>query len=120
MHTIEINGLKYIKEDKVASPYEKGEFVIVRTYAAGVHMGYILVNDRQNKIVTLTEGRRIWKWEGAFTLSELATYGSKNPDECRISTRVSKIDLPYIELIYPSQEIVTILDSMLDDKKWRE
>jgi len=47
--------------------------VIVRTYSAGVHFGYLV--RREGKEVTLERSRRIWRWTGANTLSEIATAG---------------------------------------------
>lgn len=47
--------------------------VLVRTYSAGVHFGYLVRRD--GKEVTLTRSRRIWQWQGAWTLSEIAARG---------------------------------------------
>ena len=47
--------------------------VIVRTYSAGVHFGYLV--KREGKEVTLERSRRLWSWKGANTLSEIATAG---------------------------------------------
>jgi hypothetical protein len=47
--------------------------VIVRTYSAGVHFGYLV--HREGKEVTLERSRRIWRWSGANTLSEIANHG---------------------------------------------
>ncbi len=47
--------------------------VIVRTYSAGVHFGYLA--RREGKEVDLIRSRRIWLWGGAWTLSEIATAG---------------------------------------------
>lgn len=47
--------------------------VIVRTYSAGVHFGYLA--RREGKEVDLVRSRRIWRWVGAWTLSEIATAG---------------------------------------------
>ena len=47
--------------------------VIVRTYSAGVHFGYLA--RREGKEVDLVRSRRIWRWVGAWTLSEIATTG---------------------------------------------
>ena len=47
--------------------------VLVRTYSAGVHFGYLV--SRKGKEVQLIKSRRIWKWVGAWTLSEIATAG---------------------------------------------
>jgi len=48
-------------------------YVIVRTYSAGVHFGRLV--SRSGKEVTLDGARRIWRWRGATTLSEIATKG---------------------------------------------
>lgn len=47
--------------------------VIVRTYSAGVHFGYLV--KREGKEVVLERSRRIWYWRGANTLSEIALHG---------------------------------------------
>ena len=47
--------------------------VIVRTYSAGVHFGYLA--RREGEEVDLVRSRRIWRWVGAWTLSEIATTG---------------------------------------------
>lgn len=53
----------------------KSEFkkVIVRTYSAGVHFGTL--EERSGKEVRLSNARRIWKWQGAWTLNEVALNG---------------------------------------------
>lgn len=50
-----------------------GTFVVVRTYSAGVHVGTLA--SRDGKEVTLTDARRIWYWNGANTLHEIALSG---------------------------------------------
>jgi hypothetical protein len=50
-----------------------GKYVVIRTYSAGVHVGYLV--SASGKEVALRDARRIWLWEGAFTLSELSAHG---------------------------------------------
>ena len=50
---------------------KKLPYVVVRTYSAGVHVGEL--KSRKGKEVVLINARRLWKWCGAFTLSELKT-----------------------------------------------
>jgi len=64
--------------------------VIVRTYSAGVHFGYLV--ERIGKEVTLERSRRIWQWQGAWTLNEIATTGL-DPKKSRIAAPVSQIVL---------------------------
>ena len=99
METININGEEYVKKselDNVSSSVmaEKVaglQYVCIRTYSAGVHCGYL--KERNGKEVELADARRIWKWAGAFTLSELAVNGVEKPDECKISCTVPRIYL---------------------------
>jgi hypothetical protein len=55
-----------------ASPFID-KHVLVRTYSAGVFVGILKIKSGTN--VVLENARRIWKWSGAFTLSEVATKG---------------------------------------------
>lgn len=89
-----INGATYIPEtDAVANAKNTDglEYCIIRTYSAGVHAGY--VESREGKEVVLRNSRRIWKWSGAFTLSELSKNGTTDPENCRFATAIDKITL---------------------------
>lgn len=65
-----------------------GERVIIRTYAAGVHYGTLVAT---GDFVHLTDAHRIWKWEGAFTLSEVSQVGITGG---RIACGVPTFSLP--------------------------
>jgi hypothetical protein len=71
---------------KSAKPY-----VIVRCYGAGVHSGELV--GFKDEHVTLVNSRRIHKWEGAASLSELAVYGSSKPTGCRIAVQIERVEL---------------------------
>jgi hypothetical protein len=89
MSKIEINGVEYVKKSDCIDPSNK--YVLVRTYSAGVHVGYL--KSRSGKEVVLNNSRRIWYWTGANTLSQLATEGTKKPDGCKFTVPVSEITL---------------------------
>ena len=74
-----------IKEEKT----EGMEYKIVRTYSAGVFAGYI--ESRDGKEVVMRNVRRIWYWDGACSLSELAVNGTCKPDECKFAIPVDRI-----------------------------
>ena len=78
-----------------------GKYVIVRTYTAGVFAGNI--ESRKGKEIVLTNVRRIWKWAGAASLSELAQRGTSKPNECQFPCAVNRIMLT---------EAIEILDVM--------
>lgn len=84
LNEIEINGVEYVKKsevNKIAEKTDGMEYVIVRTCSAGVHAGYL--KSRNGKEVELINSRRIWYWNGAASLSQLAMDGAKNQDKCK-------------------------------------
>ena len=102
MNEIEINGVMYVPKDSVTLPAEKldgMEYCMVRTYSAGVFAGY--VESRQGKEIVLRQARRIWYWDGAASLSELATRGTSNPDKCKFPREVDKVILTEVIEIIP-------------------
>lgn len=68
-----------------------GQYVIVRTYSAGVFAGTLV--DRQGKECELKDARRIWKWAGAASLSQLAESGTSMPNECKFPEPVKLVQL---------------------------
>jgi len=93
---------------------EKLEKVIIRTYSAGVHYG-TLVEEKTSEggyHVTLENSRRIWKWSGANSISELATIGTSSPDECNFSMPVRKIKLFAIEINYMTDEAIEAIENV--------
>jgi len=69
----------------------ENESVIIRTYSAGVHAGYLV--SRTGKEVELKNSRRIWYWDGAASLSQMAVDGVSNPENCKFSVVLPKIIL---------------------------
>ena len=67
----------------------KGDYVIVRTYSAGVFAG--VLGKRDGKEVTLTDARRIWYWDGAASLSQLAMDGTSAPENCKFPKAVNEV-----------------------------
>ena len=57
-----------------------GKYCIVRTFSAGVHIGVVkeVYPALQGSDVLFESARRLWKWEGALTLSEAANNGVKS------------------------------------------
>lgn len=67
------------------------QYVIVRTYSAGVFAGEL--ESREGKEVVLRNARRLWYWDGAASLSELAMHGVKRPENCKFPCEVDKVVL---------------------------
>ena len=85
----------------------KSKAVIVRTYSAGVHFGYLV--KREGKEVTLERSRRLWSWKGANTLSEIATTGVSIGS--RIAAPVGIVLTEAIEIIDCTPEGVASLEA---------
>jgi hypothetical protein len=64
---------------------------IVRTYSAGVFFGEIV--KREGAEVLMKNARRLWKWSGAASLSQLAMEGVKDPDNCMFPCPVDEVEL---------------------------
>lgn len=69
----------------------KKKFVICRTYSAGVFAGYL--DSREGKEVVLTNARRLWYWDGAASLSQLAMEGTKKPKTCKFPVAIDRVEL---------------------------
>lgn len=67
------------------------KYVIVRTYSAGVFAGTL--EERKGKEVKLSNARRLWYWDGAASLSQLAVDGTSKPNKCKFPTEVQEIEL---------------------------
>lgn len=76
----------------------KEQNYIVRADRAGVFFGKI--KKRSGSEVTMTDVRRIWYWDGAASLSELAVEGTKKPKNCKFTIYVPEMTiLGVIEII---------------------
>lgn len=83
--------------------FEPGTHVIARTHSAGVFAGTI--KSRDGKEAVLTDARRIWYWEGAASLSELATKGTSKPSACKFPAPVAEVLLTEVIEIIPTTEV---------------
>ena len=77
-----------------------GQHCVVRTYSAGVWIGEVV--EQEGTEVVLKDALRLWRWSGAFTLSEVATKGVS--DGSRIATPVPQVLLTQAIEIIPTTE----------------
>lgn len=68
-----------------------GKYCIVRGNEFGVFAGTVAVVE--GSTVLLKDARRIWYWDGAASLSQLAAEGVKAPKNCRFTVAVESIVL---------------------------
>ena len=75
------------------------KYKIVRTRHAGVFAGELVTEEGPD--VVLYKARRLWYWDGAASLSELAQKGVAKPQNCKFPMPVDRVHL---------FEVIEILD----------
>ncbi len=111
-NTVEINGEVYVKETEMNDE----DYVIVRTYSAGVFAGYL--EEKEGREVKLKNARRLWYWEGAASLSQLAMEGTSDPDNCKFPCEVAEITL--LEAIEIIPCTLSAIKSIQGVKIWKQ
>lgn len=121
MDKMEINGEVWVKESdisqsaQIAEKTDGMEYCVIRTYSAGVHIGY--VKERDGKEIELINSRRIFNWRGACSLSQVAMDGV-DVDNSKIAMVVPKIILTEcIEIIPTTEKAKKIIEGAEEWKK---
>jgi hypothetical protein len=116
LNEVEINGVKYVPKDSIKKVELNTEnYVIIRTYSAGVFAGNLL--EHNERTVKLANARRLWYWDGAFTLSQLAMEGVSKPENCKFPCEVKSIILlDALEIIPCTEKAVKSIKGV---KEWK-
>lgn len=89
--------------------------VIVRGDRSGVFYGTLTA--KEGREVKLTNCRRIWYWDGAASISQLATEGVTRPSNCKFTVTVDEIIImDAIEIIACTDKASKIIEGV---KEWR-
>lgn len=92
-----------------------GKEVIIRGDRSGVFFGTLV--DKKGTEVKLSNCRRIWSWDGAASVSQLAIDGTTRPDNCKFTVTVPEI------IITDVLEIVTCTEKAIKSirgvKEWK-
>ena len=92
-----------------------GKKVIIRGNKSGVEFGELVAQEGQE--VTLKNARRIWYWEGAASLSQLAKDGTSKPDGCKFTVFVNSITIfDVIEIIPCTDKAIKSIEEV---KEWK-
>ncbi len=84
--------------------------VIVRSTYAGVFLGEL--KSRTGGEVVLNNSRRLWHWDGAATLSELATEGPSKPSKFPVAIEGDHTVLGVIEIIPTTARACDAIDAV--------
>lgn len=88
---------------------------IVRSNGAGVFFGEIKEKDGDR--VVMTNARRIWYWEGAASLSQLAQEGTSNPSRCKFPISVDEVEVfNVLEILSVTDKAAKSIDAV---KVWK-
>ena len=115
---VTINGVQYVKKgsvNTVAECLDGMPYCIVRTYSAGVFAGFI--KSRNGQEVVMIKARRLWYWNGATTLSQIATTGVTKPQDCKFACEVNVTLINAIEILEVSDKAKKIIESV---KIWEQ
>ena len=118
---IEVNGVQYIKkgtESKQVASKDGLTLCMLRTYSAGVFYGWVNY-EAENTFhgVQVLDAVRVYRWEGAFTLSQLATLGTSSPSDCTFAITVPKIKLNRVIELIPVTDMSLKTLSEVEQKK---
>lgn len=93
-----------------------GKKVIIRGDRSGVFFGTLA--EKQGQEVVLTGCRRLWYWDGACSISQLAVDGTKDPGSCKFTVTVDEIViLDAIEIIPCTDKAVKSIEGV---KEWKK
>ena len=90
--------------------------VIIRANRAGVFFGTL--KEKNGTEVTLTDCRRLWYWDGAASLSQLAVDGTCAPNNCKFTVTVPEIAvLDVIEIIPCTEKAILSIEGVREWKR---
>lgn len=97
-----------------------GKKVIIRSYGAGVFFGILNEAEKcEDKwTVELLKCRRLWKWSGACSITQLAVDGTTQPSDCMFTiTEPSIVVSSVIEIHECSEKSINSIKSVREWKK---
>lgn len=98
INELTINGVVYVAKNSIPNQQAESlggmKYVIVRTHSAGVFAGYLAKRNGQE--ATIKKVRRIFYWDGAASLSQMAMEGVSKPQNCKFPCEVDNVDLTQV------------------------
>ena len=92
------------------------QYYIVRTNRPGVFFGKIKEQNKDE--VTMTDVRKIWYWDGACAVEQLAIDGTKKPYNCKFTVVVPEMTVADPIQIIPCTEKAT--KSLVGVEVWQK
>ncbi len=93
----------------------ENNYYIIRGYQSGVFFGKIV--GRNGQEVKLQDVRKLWYWEGACAVEQLAVDGVTSPGDCKFTVVVPEMVITdAIQILLCSDKAVRILSEV---KAWK-
>lgn len=89
--------------------------VIVRADRAGVFFGTL--THKEGNEVTLTNARKLFYWNGAGAVEQIALEGVKSPTDCKFTVVVEEITILNVIQIIPCTEVA--IANIENVKEWK-
>lgn len=89
--------------------------VIIRGDRSGVFFGTLA--EKSGTEVRLRDCRRLWYWDGAASVSQLAVDGTTNQDRCKFTVTVGEIIITDVIEIIPCT--IKAIKSIEGTKEWK-
>ena len=89
--------------------------VIIRTARAGVFYGTLTAIEGDEAIIK--DCRRLWYWDGAASLSQLAAEGVKKPRNCKFTVTVPEIGVRGVIEVIPVSDVAA--DNIESVRIWK-
>jgi len=107
--SITIDGVEYVPKGAAqsnAKDYKGMKYCIVRTYSAGCFAAYVEKewSEDGQRCAILQKSRRLWYWEGAASLSQLAMDGVSAPDKCKFPCEINDHKIYNVIEVIPATE----------------
>jgi len=105
--TIKIDEIEYVRKESLSELAQKNtdglKYCVVRTYSAGVHIGYVKeFAEKHPQHAKLINSRRLHYWSGAASLSQVAMDGVNS--NSRIALVLPEIELTDVIEVIPCSE----------------
>lgn len=98
--------------------YPIDEKVIIRTNRAGVFYGTLAEYDDQTRTAEIHNCRRLWYWDGACSLSQLAVDGTTKPSSCKFTLRIQSMQvMEVIEILPCTEKAINSIENVAEWKK---
>ena len=96
-----------------------GKRVVIRSYGAGVFYGTLAEAEPTDDkyTVELTDARRLWYWDGAASITQLAAEGVTAPDNCKFTMREKSVVVTSVIEIHGAAE--KAIESIEAVKEWK-